>query len=91
MVEAGIDPYLNDKKKKYFDLFVGFSLAVIFWFLTFHFYWYLGPVIVSLISGFALKKRVERKYVPIGALGLFALPFLIWWFGLLFLMGIRAD
>lgn len=91
MEGVGIDPYLGDSKKKYFDLFIGFSLAAIFWFLTFHFYWYVGPIAVCLAAGIALKKKVERKYVPIGAIGLFALPFLIWWFGLLFLMGIRAD
>lgn len=85
------DYYANGKFQKYFDLSAGFFGAAVIWIITFHPYWYIAPVIICAVSGIALKRKVSRKYIPIGALGLFALPFMIWWSTLLFVMGINEE
>lgn len=84
--------YYVSKKRKYLDFCLGFVSAALFWFLIFNpHYWYAGPILISLISGFALKMRVKRKYIAYGAIGLLFMPFAIWWSGLLFSMGAKEQ
>jgi hypothetical protein len=82
---------LTEKKQKYLDLSIGFLSTALVWFFTFNPFWYIAPIVICIASGVALKKKVKRKYIPIGALSLFALPFIIWWSSILFSMGITAE
>ena len=88
-MDLSSEAYYSDKKKKWFDLSIGFLAAAFFWYLTFHPLWYVGPIAICLVSLIALKKKVTRKYVPIGALGLLTLPFFIWWTSILFVIGVQ--
>lgn len=85
------DRYANGKFWKYLDLLSGFSGAALIWAISFHPYWYAAPIIICLLSGIALTRKAPRRYISIGALGLFALPFIIWWLSILFAMGINEE
>jgi len=80
-----------EKKQKYLDLSIGFFGAAFIWYCTFQPFWYFAPLVICLLSGMALKRKAKRKYIPIGALSLFALPFIVWWSSILFSMGITAE
>jgi xanthine/uracil permease len=85
------DYYANGKFHKYLDLSIGFLGAAFIWRCLFDPFWYLAPILICLSSGMALRRKVGRRYIPIGALSLFALPFMIWWSAILFGMGIHEE
>jgi len=72
------DIYKDRKNLKINDFAAGFIGSGVIWILLFNVAWYLGPLLVFLLSMAGLKFKFRRRYFIYGALALVFFPFVFW-------------